>query len=76
MVERLRFDYSKLKGRIVEICGTQKAFAELLGITEATMTSKLNGYSWFTQEEIIKSCAILRIGYSEISVYFFTLIVQ
>lgn len=75
-MKRYRFDYSKLKGRIVEICGTQKAFAEMLGITEATMTSKLNCYSYFTQEEIAKAVEILRISLDDISVYFFTQAVQ
>jgi hypothetical protein len=54
-MEKIKFNYSKLKGRIIEKCGSQKAFAELLGITEGTLTSKLLGYTYFTQDEIFKS---------------------
>ena len=72
MDKKISFDYSKLKGRIKEKCGLQKVFAEKLGITEATMTSKLNGDSSFTQMEICKACEILEISFDKISVYFFT----
>lgn len=71
-MEKIKFDYSKLKGRIVEKCGTQKAFAELLGITEGTLTSKLLGYTYFTQDEIMKAIEILEIEASKVSLYFFT----
>lgn len=70
-MEKIRFDYSKLKGRIIEKCGTQKAFAELLEITEGTLTSKLQGYTYFTQDEIIRAIQILDIEPSEVNLYFF-----
>lgn len=71
-MEKIKFDYSKLKGRIIEKCGTQKAFAELLGINVSTLTSKLLGYTYFTQDEIMKSIEILEIVPSEVCIYFFT----
>ena len=70
-MHKVKFDYSKLKGRITEKCGTQKAFAELLGITEGTLTSKLQGHTYFTQEEILRSMKILDIESSEVTLYFF-----
>jgi transcriptional regulator with XRE-family HTH domain len=66
------FDYSKLKGRITEKCGTQKAFAELLGITEGTLTSKLKGHTYFTQAEIHRSSEILDLEPGSLTLYFFT----
>ena len=36
------FDYSKLKGRIREVCGTYSVFAEKLGCSLNTLSSKLN----------------------------------
>lgn len=75
-MERMVFDYSKLKGRIKEKCGSQKAFAEKLGITEATMTSKLNCDSYFSQSEILRSADILEILPDRIFTYFFTMTVQ
>lgn len=71
-MEKMKFDYSKLKGRIIEKCGTQKAFAELLGITEGTLTSKLLGYTYFTQDEIFRSLKILEIEFNKATLYFFT----
>ena len=71
-MEKIKFDYSKLRGRITEKCGTQKVFAELLGVTEGTLTSKLLGYTYFTQDEIYKSLEILDIEKNKVTLYFFT----
>ena len=71
-MERAKFNYSKLKGRITEKFGTQKAFAELLEITEGTLTSKLLGYTYFTQDEILRSIRILDIDPRDATLYFFT----
>lgn len=71
-MQKIQFDYSKLKGRITEKCGTQKAFAELLGITEGTLTSKLLGYTYFTQDEVFRTLYILDIEQSKVTLYFFT----
>ncbi len=70
-MERVVFDYSKLKGRIVEKCGSQRAFANKLNITEATMTAKLMGNTYFSQSEILKSIKILDIEPGTVSEYFF-----
>ena len=71
-MEKIKFDYSKLKGKIKEKCGSQKAFAERLGINEGTLTFKLQGTTCFTQDEIMKSIEILSIEPVDLSVYFFT----
>lgn len=71
-MERAKFNYSKLKGRITEKLGTQRAFAELLEITEGTLTSKLLGYTYFTQDEILRSIRILDIDPRDATLYFFT----
>lgn len=72
----MSFDYSKLKGRITEKCKTQCRFAELLGLSKATVTAKLQSKSGFTQEEITRILEILEIEKSDISDYFFTPKVQ
>ena len=46
-MKKILFDYSKLKGRITEKCGSQKVFAKLMGLSEASLTSKLRGYTFF-----------------------------
>ena len=71
-MEKIKFNYSKLKGRITEKCDSQKAFSDLLGISEGTLTSKLKGYTYFTQEEIMKSIDILDIEQPKLALYFFT----
>lgn len=72
----MNYDYSKLKGRITEKCQTQCNFAEQLGLAKATVTTKLQGKSEFTQGEITKILEILGLEKSDIPDYFFTFMVQ
>ena len=65
------FKYSKLKGRIIERYGTQKAFAEAMGMNVATLNAKLNSKATWTLEEIEKACSLLGIPKNEINEYFF-----
>lgn len=67
------FNYSKLIGKIAEKYGTQSKFAEALGLSERSVSLKLNGKIAWKQPEIIKACEILGIRCSEIPAYFFTL---
>ena len=71
-MERVCFDYSRLKGRIVEKVGSQKKLAELLNISESTMTAKLAGTTYFTQGEIFRSLGFLDIDPAYTTDYFFT----
>lgn len=68
----MRFDYSKLLGRIKEFGYTQENLAKETGMTKATMSLKLNNKASFTQPEIEKIRKILGITYGEIGAYFFT----
>lgn len=72
----MAYNYSKLNGRIIEICGTQAVFAEKMGLSERTVSLKLNNKVAWKQTEITKACDILGIPESEIQVYFFTIEVQ
>lgn len=67
----VQFDYSKLKGRIREICDTQDALAARIGLGRVTLSQRLNNQSYFSQEEISKTCSVLDITNEEIPVYFF-----
>lgn len=67
------YNYSKLHGRIVEKVGTQANFAEKLGLSERSMSLKLNGRVGWKQTEISKACEILEILPAEIPAYFFTI---
>ncbi len=67
------FDYSKLKGRIVEKKENQENLANEIGITKTTLNFKLNNKCAFKQSEIILLSNLLGISKDEISEYFFTL---
>ena len=75
-MDREKFDYSKLKGRITEICDSQKVFAERLGVSEGTLVSKLKCNTYFTQNEIFRASEILGISPANIAAYFFMPSVQ
>ena len=66
------FSYNKLRGRIVEICGTQTEFSKRVGQSEQIISAKLSGNSAFTQDNIIAWSKILDIDQSDIGSYFFT----
>ena len=72
----MSFDYSKLNGKIREVCGTQNNFAHLLGIGRVSLSQRLNNRLEFSQEEIYKACDILHIDLCEIPAYFFAPNVQ
>lgn len=72
----MSYDYDKLGGRIVEMFGTQYKFAEAMGISERSISLKLNGKVGFKQEEISRACQLLDISEDKISEYFFKRKVQ
>ena len=61
----------KLRGRIREKFGTQEAFAKAVGMSETTLSSKLNGKTDWTRAEIEKASTLLGIPIEEIPCYFF-----
>lgn len=72
----MEFDYAKLRGRIREVCETQERFSDLMGMSKATISAKINNKSEFTQPEIIRAVEVLGLSFDEISSYFFTPSVQ
>ena len=67
----MKFDYSKLLGRIREFGLTQEKVAKEIGRHEGTLSAKLNGQYAFTAYEIDKICKLLDISNAEIGTYFF-----
>lgn len=76
VIMRVFFDYSKLKGRIVEKFGTQDKFASKIKLTSKTISNKLNNKTAFSDKEIMQWCEVLDISNDEINKYFFTPKVQ
>lgn len=72
----MAYDYAKLNGRIVEKCGTQAVFAEKMGLSERSISLKLNNKIAFKQPEIQRALDVLGLVSEEIQEYFFTLKVQ
>ena len=72
----MAFDYSKLRGKIKELYGTQDNFAKALGIGRVSLSQRLNNTLEFTQKEINVSCDLLKINKEDVSKYFFTEKVQ
>ena len=72
-MNKLEFDLSKLRGRIVEKYGNNTAFADALNISPQQLSPKLTGKVAITKEDIVEWCPLLDIGIEEIGVYFFVL---
>lgn len=73
-MDKINYDYSKLRGRIVEKKGNIKKFSNDLGISETSLSNKLNNKTSFTQDEILDSIYILGIDNSKIKDYFFSVL--
>lgn len=56
------YDYSKLRGRIVEKYGTLSAFAKAMGISFSTLSMRMNNTLYWPQPDIDKACELLDIA--------------
>lgn len=75
LTQELQFD--KLRGRIVEKCGTLSVFAEKMGISKQMLSKKMTRKSGWSQSDIILACDILGIDVEqEVGQYFFKKRVQ
>ena len=72
----MAFDYNKLRGRIIEIFGTQSKFATAMRWSERTLSLKMNGNRLWKQTDICKAIELLKLSQKDIPIYFFTLKVQ
>jgi len=64
-------EFRKLKGRIVEICGSQLEFSKRVGLSENIISQKLNGQCGITQDNVYDWCNVLEIDQNDIGAYFF-----
>lgn len=72
----MRFNYSKLLGRMKECGYTQGKLAQALGISLGTMSQKLNNKANFYHPEMQRICELLSIPGEDIQAIFFTLEVE
>jgi cyanate lyase len=68
----MKYNYSKLLGRIKECGFTQESLSKAIGKNKSTLSAKINGQFAFTQKEIDEICKVLDISNNEIGDYFFT----
>lgn len=66
------FDYSKLRGRIVEKYGSASGFAEELGVLVQQISPKLTNKKSITKKDILVWSEKLEIPIDDIGAYFFT----
>lgn len=69
-------DYSHLLGKIVEVFGTQANFALAMGLSERSISLKLNNKVRWKDDEIAKAVELLNIDVDLIPRYFFKYKVQ
>ena len=68
----MKFNFEMLLDKILEEFGSQYAFAYSLGLSERTVSLKLNGKVHWKDVEIYKIVEMLGLDKSEIVDYFFT----
>lgn len=72
----MAFNYSKLRGRIVEKFETQGKFAAAMGWSERTLSKKMTGKIPWKQTDIYKAIGLLGLSIEDIQEYFFDVKVQ
>ena len=68
----MSFDFSKLRGRIIEKFGSQAEFSKVLGVSENVLSKKMQNKVRFTSDDVTTISELLGIQQNEIGVYFFT----
>lgn len=67
----MTYNFAKLRGRIVERFNTCYAFAKAVGISRCHFSRILNGFAYFTPDQIYECAKALEIPTEEIGSYFF-----
>lgn len=70
--KKMSFDFSELKGKIIAKYKSQSNFSKRLGVSEITLSKKMNNKTHFSSDDIAKICDLLSISQEEIGIYFFT----
>jgi hypothetical protein len=68
----MAFDFRKLRGRIKEIYGSEKAFAKDMGMAQSSLSARLNNIIHWDGAETKKACDLLTIPDDEVVAYFYT----
>lgn len=66
----MRFDFSRLRGRIIEKFGSCEAFAAAMGRSKVWLSSRLNNAVQWRSAEIRQAAELLEIPEEEIPRFF------
>lgn len=65
------YDYSKLRGKIVEKFGSFRSFGEAMNMGYTSLSFRLNNKAEWSQEEMKKAMELLGEDSSSVTEYFF-----
>ena len=68
----MEYDYSKLRGRIIEKFGTIGNFQKHLNVSNVVVSKKMNNKVRLSHDDITQWADLLEIPMDQIGVYFFT----
>ena len=74
--QHIEFDYSKLRGRIIEKFGTMRSFSASMHMHANTLSRKMGNTLVWNQEEMLRAMELLDENPKKIKDYFFVLKVQ
>ncbi len=69
----MSFNFKRLRGKIIEKYGSQAKFAESLGVSQNSLSRKMNNKTRFSSNDVIKIKELLGIPDNEINSYFFNM---
>ncbi len=74
----MEYDYRALLGKVLEVFGTQAAFAKAIGLSERSVSLRFNNKVEWDQNDMVRSAEELAFenGVNDIPRYFFNLKVQ
>ena len=70
------YDYSRLRGKIREILGTEGEFAKAINRSHCYVSAVFNGKAYFNPSDMDNIAEVLSIPLEEYGIYFFTRIVD
>lgn len=70
-MEKTKYDYSKLRGKIREVYKTEGAFAQAMHLTTTALSRRLCNIAEWKRPEMLRACELLAIPAEELPLYFF-----
>ena len=71
-LNKIKYDYAKLRGKIRELYGTESNFACAMQMVPSSLSRRLSNLAEWKGPEVYLACALLGIAPEEVPLYFFT----